>query len=207
MPVAPGCSASVRAPMCWLTPVCLTAAGPRPTGATPTISGNGSQQCNWTQTSLRGRRPGHDLCRQRGRHRPVASLAAKGPGPRLTRWPGGWSAAPHRSGGQQQFIERPVLTGPKPAARTAHGAPSKRHWIACGRTADMAWHVMPAPQPQRHFEQSLGMSPSRWVIRLRIRQASHLLESTQLGIDQVAQACGLRTRNPLRRHFQGRRAA
>lgn len=110
--------------------------------------------------------------------------------------------APHRSGGQQQFIERPVPTDRSQRLERLMGAIEAaldRPWTL----ADMARHVHASPRSlQRHFEQSLGMSPSRWVIRLRIRQASHLLESTQLGIDQVAQACGFADAESLRRHFK-----
>jgi transcriptional regulator GlxA family with amidase domain len=107
--------------------------------------------------------------------------------------------APHRSGGQAQFVDRPLPDGDG-LARTCS-------WILDRldqpTTVDeMARHAGYAPRTfARHFRAETGMTPLRWLTAQRLLEARRLLEATELGIDEVARRCGLGTAANLRLHL------
>lgn len=53
----------------------------------------------------------------------------------------------------------------------------------------------------RRFITELRLPPSRWLTRARVRRAQQLLETTELGIDQVAAESGLGSTSNLRARF------
>jgi transcriptional regulator GlxA family with amidase domain len=107
--------------------------------------------------------------------------------------------APHRSGGQAQFVDRPIPEG--------HGLADTCAWVvqrlAEPTTVDeMAGHAGYAPRTfARHFRAETAMTPLRWLTAQRLLEARRLLESTALGIDEVARRCGLGTAANLRLHL------
>ncbi|KPI19760.1 transcriptional regulator with aminotransferase type sensor, AraC family [Actinobacteria bacterium OK074] len=109
---------------------------------------------------------------------------------------------PHRDGGQAQFIERPV---PEPQQATTTAA---RAW-AVGRLhepiqlRDMAeQEAMSVRTFTRRFREETGVSPGQWLTGQRVERARHLLESTSLSVDQVAQDAGFGTAQSMRQHLQ-----
>ncbi len=54
----------------------------------------------------------------------------------------------------------------------------------------------------RRFRAETGVSPTQWLLQQRIDRARHLLETTDLGIDQIARQAGLGTAASLRQHLQ-----
>ncbi|MEU4623446.1 helix-turn-helix domain-containing protein [Actinoplanes sp. NPDC023801] len=110
--------------------------------------------------------------------------------------------APHREGGQAQYIERPLpqhSTG-DPIAATIEWA--LRHLagdLSVDRLADVA-HLSRRTFI-RTFQASTGETPAAWVKRRRLDEARRLLESTDLLIDQVAVACGFGSAVTLRQNF------
>ncbi|MFF1645340.1 GlxA family transcriptional regulator [Streptomyces sp. NPDC058240] len=109
---------------------------------------------------------------------------------------------PHRDGGQAQYIQRPV---PKNRFATTTTA---RTW-ALGRLErpillrDMAQQEsMSVRTFTRRFREEVGVSPVQWLTRQRVERARHLLESTDLSIDQVARDAGFGTPTSLRQHLQ-----
>jgi transcriptional regulator GlxA family with amidase domain len=54
---------------------------------------------------------------------------------------------------------------------------------------------------QRRFAEQVGMSPSAWLIRERVRAAQELLESSALDVGQVASRVGFGSADLLRKHF------
>ncbi|MFH8281937.1 GlxA family transcriptional regulator [Streptomyces antibioticus] len=108
---------------------------------------------------------------------------------------------PFRDGGQAQYIEQPVPeTG---AASTA----ATRAW-ALERLADpltltdLAAHArMSLRTFARRFHHEVGLSPGRWLIQQRVAHARHLLESTDLPIDELATRSGFATSASLRQHL------
>ncbi|MFJ1655727.1 GlxA family transcriptional regulator [Streptomyces sp. NPDC088337] len=109
---------------------------------------------------------------------------------------------PHRDGGQAQYIHRPV---PDPQRATTTTA---RAW-ALGRLhepirlQDMAAReAMSVRTFTRRFREEAGISPGQWLTQQRVERARHLLESTDLSMDQVARDAGFNTAQSMRQHLQ-----
>ncbi|MFJ6569977.1 GlxA family transcriptional regulator [Streptomyces sp. NPDC091292] len=109
---------------------------------------------------------------------------------------------PHRDGGQAQYIQRPM---PEPQVATTTAA---RAW-ALGRLhepiqlRDMAeQEAMSVRSFTRRFREEVGISPGQWLTRQRVERARHLLESSDLSIDQVARDAGFGTAQSMRQHLQ-----
>jgi transcriptional regulator GlxA family with amidase domain len=112
--------------------------------------------------------------------------------------------APHRDGGQAQFV--PVLVQGAPDGPDLAGL---RDW-ALGHlhepltVADLAGRVHMAPRTfARWFAAHTGTTPHQWLTSQRLTMAQELLERTDRGIEQVAADCGLAPLM-LRRHFARR---
>ncbi len=110
-------------------------------------------------------------------------------------------AAPHREGGQAQFIKRPPLGEPGSLEAT-------RRWAA-ERLADpldvaaMARHAGVSPRTfARRFRAETGTTPLRWLLAQRVLESQRLLEESDLSIDAVAWRAGFGTAASLREHFR-----
>ncbi|MFD7878626.1 GlxA family transcriptional regulator [Streptomyces sp. NPDC059766] len=108
---------------------------------------------------------------------------------------------PFRDGGQAQYIEQPV-----PVAGST-GTAATRAW-ALERLddplalADLAAHArMSLRTFARRFHDEVGLSPGRWLIQQRVARARHLLESSDLSVDQIAGRVGFATGASLRQHL------
>jgi transcriptional regulator GlxA family with amidase domain len=53
----------------------------------------------------------------------------------------------------------------------------------------------------RRFRADLGTTPAAWLNRQRIIRAQHLLESTDYGLETIAQETGFGTAAVMRHHF------
>ncbi|MFF2087152.1 GlxA family transcriptional regulator [Nocardia sp. NPDC058176] len=109
---------------------------------------------------------------------------------------------PWRDGGQAQYIDQPV---PDPAqASTA----ATRHWALQHlelplTITELAEHARMSPRTfARRFGDEVGMSPGRWLIQQRVVRARHLLEASELSVEQIAGRVGFATGTSLRQHFQ-----
>jgi transcriptional regulator GlxA family with amidase domain len=108
---------------------------------------------------------------------------------------------PWREGGQAQYIERPV-----PPA-TASGTSAAREWAMQNlhkplTLSDLAEHSnMSLRTFARRFAEEAGMSPGRWLIQQRVDRARHLLESTDLAVDEIAGQVGFAGGTSLREHL------
>ncbi|MET7336146.1 helix-turn-helix domain-containing protein [Nonomuraea sp. NPDC005650] len=109
---------------------------------------------------------------------------------------------PWRDGGQAQYVEHPV---PEPSSV---GTAPTRAWVMerLGtplRLDDLADHAgMSRRTFTRHFRQEVGLSPGQWLTQQRIALARHLLESSDLPVDRVAERAGFGTAASLRQHLQ-----
>lgn len=108
--------------------------------------------------------------------------------------------APHRDGGQAQFLTAPAIAGEgslEPVMRWMHEHLTEPLTLAsiAGR-ASMSTRTL-----SRQFRAQTGSTPLQWLIRLRISRAQQLLETTALTIDQVATASGFGSPLLLRQHF------
>jgi len=110
--------------------------------------------------------------------------------------------APHRDGGQAQFIEQPVAPRPDddPIARVMQWALGRLDEpLSLGQLAREA-HLSPRSFT-RHFRRATGTSPARWLLDQRVRASLPLLEDSALPVEQVGPAVGIPNPAAFRRHF------
>ena len=111
--------------------------------------------------------------------------------------------APHREGGQQQFVETPVASGADAGKLT-----SLLDWLPAhideglsvidlARQSGMGLRTF-----QRRFREAMGTAPGEWLIRQRVARARHLVETTDLTIEQIATRSGFGAVETLRHHFR-----
>ncbi|WP_432483101.1 GlxA family transcriptional regulator [Kineococcus esterisolvens] len=111
-------------------------------------------------------------------------------------------AAPHREGGQRQYVEHPVAV----SSRTSLGQVRERavQQLAQPLTvAEMAGWAHLSPRTfARRFLAETATTPKQWLLSVRIQRARELLETSDLGVDRVASAVGLGTVANFRAHFR-----
>jgi transcriptional regulator GlxA family with amidase domain len=106
-----------------------------------------------------------------------------------------------RDGGQAQYVERPM---PDDAG---WGTAATREWGAARlheplTLRDLAGHArMSVRTFTRRFRAETGVSPNRWLLQQRVDHARVLLETTDLGVDQIAGRSGFGTAAALRQQF------
>ena len=109
--------------------------------------------------------------------------------------------APHRGGGQAQFVERPL-----PSDETG-GLVATRAWMLERldqplTVAQMARHAVCSERSfARHFRAETGTSPLRWLHGQRVLHARRLLEESDLPVEDIAARSGFGTATTLREHF------
>lgn len=110
--------------------------------------------------------------------------------------------APHREGGQSQYIDRPIASHATadPIAATCQWALERLDEdLSIERLADVSH--MSRRSFVRSFRASTGSAPAAWVRSQRLDEARRLLETTELSVDQVAAACGFGSAVTLRQNF------
>lgn len=108
---------------------------------------------------------------------------------------------PHRSGGQAQFIERPVTGRPDSPLTPLLDrlrAELAEPWTipAMARAAVMSERTF-----VRRFKQATGLAPGEWLIGIRVEEARRLLETTSQSVEEVARLAGFGSVATLRHHF------
>ena len=109
--------------------------------------------------------------------------------------------APHRPGGQAQYIRWPIPPHPDRALAEA------LQWAQANldrpvtvedltRRANMSRRTL-----TRRFRDGIGMSPQQWLLRQRLLLAQHLLETTPMAVELVAEGSGMGSAANLRHHF------
>lgn len=111
--------------------------------------------------------------------------------------------APHRQGGQAQFIERPL-----PVTGSDDRFAQVLAWVGEDLTQDHSIDVlaeralMSRRNFTRHFRQATGTSVKQWLLNQRLAHARHLLESSEVSVEMVAQQAGFGSALSLRQHFR-----
>ncbi|MFB7251642.1 GlxA family transcriptional regulator [Microbacterium sp. NPDC056234] len=114
-------------------------------------------------------------------------------------------AAPHRGGGQRQFVAKPAVAG------SATGSASDiQTWLlarideplSLGEVA--TGFGMSVRTLTRRFRAETGRTVGDWFADARVDRARELLETTELLVDDVATRSGFGTGAALRKHFRDR---
>lgn len=109
--------------------------------------------------------------------------------------------APHRDGGQAQYIERPILdTTTGPIGETAMWA--LENLDQRFSVDDLARQArMSTRNFSRRFREVMGASPAKWLTAKRLEEACRMLEETDWSIDTVARRCGFFSSVTFRQNF------
>jgi transcriptional regulator GlxA family with amidase domain len=112
--------------------------------------------------------------------------------------------APHREGGQAQFIERPLELLTSGALRLGPTLDWAMQRLEQPLTvADLARHACVSPRTfARRFRAETGSSPIQWLLAQRVLRAQELLEAGDASIYVVARHCGFADTAALRYHFR-----
>lgn len=108
---------------------------------------------------------------------------------------------PQREGGQAQYVERPVPES------TDAGTSATRAWALDRlheplQLTDLAGHAgMSRRTFTRRFRAEVGQSPGQWLTQQRVDLARHLLESSDLPVNRIAERVGFGTGASLRQHL------
>jgi AraC family transcriptional activator FtrA len=109
-------------------------------------------------------------------------------------------AAPHRPGGQAQFIPAPVpdeRSGLAPLLAWA-----LEHLGEPLTVTDLARRASTSDRTlTRRFVATTGTTPLQWLLGRRIHRAQELLETTDASVERIAELTGMGTATSLRRHF------
>jgi transcriptional regulator GlxA family with amidase domain len=109
--------------------------------------------------------------------------------------------APHRSGGQAQFVTDPI-----PAARGS-ALERTRSWMLERLGEPLTVPMMAAHARMslrtfaRRFAAETGTSPLQWLLRQRVLAAQQLLEETAQPVERIAATCGFGSAVSMRVHF------
>jgi transcriptional regulator GlxA family with amidase domain len=110
--------------------------------------------------------------------------------------------APHRQGGQAQYIEQPV-----PQSRAGDRLSGVLEWAL--KHLDQAHSLDALAQRAamsrrsftRRFREATGTTVGQWLLNQRLARAQRLLETTDRAIDAVAGDAGFGSAVSLRQHF------
>ena len=109
--------------------------------------------------------------------------------------------APHRPGGQAQFISNPIPAGDE------HGLAEVLNWALAHlheplTVPDLARRAHMSPRNlTRQFGALVGTTPLQWLLTQRIARAQELLENSDESVDVIAERVGMGSAATLRRHF------
>jgi AraC family transcriptional regulator, transcriptional activator FtrA len=109
---------------------------------------------------------------------------------------------PYRRGDQAQFVMRPIM--PDESGRLA----SLIDWIRENLkrphtlTSLAARATMSARTLQRQFADATGLAPYEWILRERVAVAQEMLESRNATLARVADLCGFKSEQSMRKHFR-----
>lgn len=111
--------------------------------------------------------------------------------------------APHRQGGQAQFIERPL-----PVTHSDGRFSQVLDWVTrhLAQTHSIDTLAQQAAMSRRnftrHFRQATGTSFKQWLLAQRLAHAQRMLEGSDASIEIVAQEAGFGSALSLRQHFR-----
>lgn len=111
--------------------------------------------------------------------------------------------APHRDGGQAQFVERAVPAQHE-GARFSPLLERMRKELHHGYSiAALAKAAGMSPRTfLRRFQAATGLTPAKWLLSERLAKAREMLESSSISVEKIAKSTGFGTAATLRHHFR-----
>jgi transcriptional regulator GlxA family with amidase domain len=111
--------------------------------------------------------------------------------------------APHRQGGQAQFIEQPLPDNPRDS-RLAGLIDQVRATLDQAHSLDsLAQQALMSRRTfTRHFRQLTGTTVGQWLLAERLARTQRLLEATDESIERIAMLAGFGATVSLRHHFR-----
>lgn len=110
--------------------------------------------------------------------------------------------APHRHGGQAQYIEQPL-----PKAGSNDQLTITLDWALEHLEQPLSLDMLAAKAAMsrrnftRRFKLKTGVTVSQWLLNHRLAMAQRLLETTDKTVDRIAEATGFGSAVSLRQHF------
>lgn len=110
--------------------------------------------------------------------------------------------APHRHGGQAQYIEQPL-----PKSNGSDQLTVTLDWAIANLEQPLSLDVLAARAAMsrrnftRRFKMKIGATVSQWLLNHRLAAAQRLLETSDQAIDRIAEAVGFGSSVSLRQHF------
>jgi AraC family transcriptional activator FtrA len=109
--------------------------------------------------------------------------------------------APHRDGGQAQFVERPVAAEPRDGLAATRAWALERLHRPLDVRALSAHAGVSERTFARRFRAETGTTPLQWLLGQRVLEARRLLERSDLPVEEIAERSGFGTAASLREHF------
>ena len=114
--------------------------------------------------------------------------------------------APHRAGGHAQYLEVPVPPDGAGARLTDAVEWAAQHLDTAPSVEAMASRALMSPRTfARRFKDTYGTTPHAWLGHQRLARVEHLLETTDLPMEEVARRVGYASATVLREQFVKRR--
>lgn len=111
--------------------------------------------------------------------------------------------APHREGGQAQFVCTPIPDAPYRDGIRPVIEWLQEHLDEPVSIDDIARLAAMSPRTlARRFRDATGTTPMKWLTHQRIAAAQHLLEASDLPVEVIARKVGMGTAANLRSHFR-----
>ncbi|MFO6420664.1 GlxA family transcriptional regulator [Hylemonella sp. W303a] len=110
--------------------------------------------------------------------------------------------APHREGGQAQYIQQPVPMAAESDRLQPLLAWLSQHLHQAHALDDLAQRALMSRRTfTRRFRQATGTTVGQWLLHQRLALAQHLLETSHQSIETVALNAGFGSAVSLRQHF------
>jgi transcriptional regulator GlxA family with amidase domain len=113
---------------------------------------------------------------------------------------------PHREGGQAQYLSVPVPVDADDQRLAAVISWAREHLHDRVSVDELAARAMMSRRTfARRFKAATGTTPHAWLLAQRLNRAEHLLETTELSVEEIAHRIGYGTATVFREQFALRR--
>lgn len=111
--------------------------------------------------------------------------------------------APHRDGGQAQYVRAPVPEDSSRGPLTQTLAWASANLDKSPTVRDMAARATMSERTfARRFREATGTTPLKWLLNQRVLAAQRQLETTDAPMERIAEDCGFGTGATFRLHFK-----